>query len=277
MTAQDRINEYWTGRAPDYHAYQQRPERFAADNAAWAEIWKEALPPAPLDVLDVGTGSGYVAMTLAGLGHRVTGIDLSTGMLDQARRHAASLPAPAEFAPTSAEPAPGTAKPAPGSAKPAPRSAEPVPAYAAALLPSAVVPPVFIEGDAVAPDFPDASFDAIVGRYVMWTLRSPEAAIANWKRLLRPDGRIAMIDSTWFPDGLENASENFGHFYDEEVRSLLPLAAAKSIDETTIVLANAGLRDVTVTPLTSIMRLDQQHGVAPGHEVQMQFLISGRL
>jgi ubiquinone/menaquinone biosynthesis C-methylase UbiE len=36
-------------------------------------------------VLDVGTGTGFVARTAASLGHRVVGIDLSAKMLDVAR------------------------------------------------------------------------------------------------------------------------------------------------------------------------------------------------
>ncbi|SNY54596.1 class I SAM-dependent methyltransferase [Paractinoplanes atraurantiacus] len=229
MTTQDRINDYWTGRAPAYDAYQQRPSRLAADNAAWMSIWAGALPFTEGDVLDVGTGSGHVALTVAALGHRVTGIDLSEGMLAEARRH---------------------------------RSPH---------------PPSFRRGDAVAPDFAPGSFDAVVGRYVMWTLRSPVTAVQNWMRLLRPGGVVAVVDSTWFPEGLDNASESFTGFYDAEVRAELPLAAATSIDQTAAVLREAGLTAVTVTPLTTIYELDQQYGVAPGHEVRTQYLITGRL
>ncbi|WP_326552462.1 class I SAM-dependent methyltransferase [Micromonospora sp. NBC_01813] len=230
MKAQDRINTYWTGRAPGYDEYVQRPERFAADQQAWSAVWATALPPAPLDVLDVGTGTGQVAMVLAGLGHRVTGIDLSEGMLEQARRHAAAM----------------------------------------------VDGPDIRHGDAVAPDLPAGSFDAVTSRYLMWTLREPQVAVANWVRLLRPGGTVAVVDSTWFPDGLDNASENFAGHYDSEVRAMLPLAAATSIDQTVEVLAQAGLHDVAVTPLTSIFELDRRFGVAPDHELQLQFLISGR-
>ncbi|WP_434740311.1 class I SAM-dependent methyltransferase [Micromonospora sp. SH-82] len=230
MTVQDRINTYWTGRAPGYDDYQQRPERLAADREAWAAIWARALPTAPADVLDVGTGTGQVAMVLAGLGHRVTATDLAEGMLERARRHAATVPNG----------------------------------------------PVVLRGDAVDPDFPAGTFDAVTSRYLMWTLREPAVAVANWVRLLRPGGTVAVVDSTWFPEGLENASENFTDHYDTEVRARLPLAAATSIDQTVEVLAQAGLADVTVTPLTSIYELDQRFGVAPGHEHQMQFLISGQ-
>ncbi|MFY1638073.1 class I SAM-dependent methyltransferase [Solwaraspora sp. WMMB335] len=231
MTAQDRINTYWTGRAPSYDEHVQRPDRFTADQQAWSVIWAQALPPAPLDVLDVGTGTGQVAMVLAGLGHRVTGIDLSDGMLERARRHAAELPRG----------------------------------------------PRIRHGDAVAPDFPPGSFDAVTSRYLMWTLREPDVAVANWVRLLRPGGRVAVVDSAWFPDGLDNASENFAGCYDERVQAVLPLATATSMDQTVAILEQAGLTDVTVTPLKSILELDRRFGVAPHHDIRLQYLVAGRV
>ena len=226
MTAQDTINTYWTGRAPSYDEYVQRPERFPADQKAWSGIWSEALPVGPLDLLDVGTGSGQVAMILAELGHRVTGIDLSEGMLERARHHAAALPNP----------------------------------------------PVIQRGDAVAPDFEPANFDAITSRYVMWTLREPAQAVANWARLLRPGGLIAAVDSAWFPGGPDSIG-----FYGDDAKAALPLATATSINATAEVFTRAGLADVTVTPLTAIFELDREFGVAPDHEHQLQYLITGRV
>lgn len=222
-TLQDAINAYWTDRAPSYDAYQQRPERRDLDVEVWGRVWSAALPPAPADVLDVGTGSGHVARLLAGLGHRVTGIDLSEGMLEIARQHGARD------------------------------------AY----------PPRFLLGDAVAPDFPDESYDAVVGRYVMWTLRDPEAAVARWSRLLRPGGVVAMADSTWFTDGL-------GELYGERPQGHLPLADARSIEEVADAMRRGGLIDVTVTPLDEVLDLDRAHGVAPGHDVQLQYVLTGR-
>lgn len=220
---QDTINEYWTERAPAYDEYQQRPERRDVDAEAWARIWADALPKPPSDVLDVGTGSGHVAFLLAALGHRVTGIDLSEGMIERSRQHADLLENP----------------------------------------------PTIRVGDAVAPDFAAGSFDAVVGRYVMWTLRDPAAAVPSWVRLLRPGGVVAMVDSTWFTDGL-------GNLYGDRPDATLPLADARSIEDTAAALEQGGLVDVRVTPLESILELDRQHGVAPGHDVQLQYLVTGR-
>ncbi len=230
---QTNIDTYWTGRAPEYDDYQQRTERLSLDQAAWGEVFASALPPAPAAVLDLGTGPGYVALLLASLGYDVTATDLSEGMLERARAHAARV----------------------GDGRRAPR---------------------FALGDAVAPDFPEESFDAVTNRYLMWTLREPERALAAWRRVLRPGGVLALVDSTWFPEGLDrDNSADFVALYDADVRGALPLAAARSIDATRALVEGAGFADVTVTPLTSILELDRAHGVAPDHEVQMQFLVRG--
>lgn len=230
VPAQAGMNAYWSERATDYDAGQRRPERLARDVVAWSEVWRQALPVSPAEVLDLGTGSGFVAFVHAGLGHRVTATDLAAGMIEVARSHAHEVPGA----------------------------------------------PDFRIGDAVAPGFAPASFDAITSRYLMWTLREPQVALANWRRLLRPGGVLAVVDGLWFPEGLDaNPTPGFAASYDGEVRDALPLAEARSIEETADVVRAAGFRDVTVTPLTTILELDREYGAAPGHEVTLQHLIRG--
>lgn len=227
---QTRIDGYWSGRAESYDEYQQREERRELDRAAWRSIWAAALPEPPARALDLGTGSGYVALLLAELGYDVTGLDGAEAMLDRAREHAGRLSRP----------------------------------------------PRFVLGDAVAPDFEDGTFDAVTSRYLMWTLREPAVALDRWRRLLRPGGVLAVVDAPWFPDG-----PRFGHggdfesSYDEEVWAALPLAAAPSIDRTRDLVEAAGFEEVEVRPLTSILELDREHGVAPGHDLQLQYLVRG--
>ncbi|NHC44264.1 class I SAM-dependent methyltransferase [Motilibacter aurantiacus] len=224
---QDNLNAYWSGRSVPYDAYQLRPERYEADRKAWAEAFCAALPAAPADVLDLGTGSGYVSTLLAELGHRVVGTDLAEGMVEVARAHAGRMASP----------------------------------------------PRIELGDAVAPAYPDESFDAITNRYVMWTLREPMTALANWKRVLRPGGVLAVVDATWFPDGLDEGTPEFTLLYDETVAAALRLATSRSIEDTALLVKQAGFEDVTVTPLEAIYALDSAHGVADHHELQMQYLV----
>lgn len=141
-------------------------------------------------------------------------------------------------------------------------------------------PPRFLLGDAVAPPFEAGSFDAVVGRYVTWTLREPARAFAAWARLLRPGGSLALVDTSWFPHGWEASEEShadeFGDFYDVRVRRELPLAEGDTVRTAAATLQAAGFVDVDVHPLHRILELDLAHGVAPGHEVRQQWVVTAR-
>jgi ubiquinone/menaquinone biosynthesis C-methylase UbiE len=48
---------------------------------------------------------------------------------------------------------------------------------------------------------PSGSYDLVVARHVVWTLPDPAQAIREWCRLLRPGGRLAIIEGQWWTDG----------------------------------------------------------------------------
>ncbi len=55
----------------------------------------------------------------------------------------------------------------------------------------------FLLADAENTFLPGKSFDAIVCRHLVWTLTEPHLALKEWRRLLRPDGRLLIFDGNW--------------------------------------------------------------------------------
>ncbi|QIQ05521.1 trifunctional class I SAM-dependent methyltransferase/NUDIX hydrolase/VOC family protein [Streptomyces liangshanensis] len=69
-------------------SFDQEPDHGLLDSAvrmAWADRMRDWLPREPSQVLDLGCGTGTLALLAAEQGHRVTGVDLSPAMAGQAR------------------------------------------------------------------------------------------------------------------------------------------------------------------------------------------------
>lgn len=59
------------------------------------------------------------------------------------------------------------------------------------------VNPEFLAMDVNQLEFEEESFDVIVSRNVTWTLEHPEKVYTEWKRLLKPGGKILIYDANW--------------------------------------------------------------------------------
>lgn len=55
----------------------------------------------------------------------------------------------------------------------------------------------FLEGDVARPDLPDASFDVVLARHVLWALPQPSSALRSWRQLLRPGGQFVLVEGRW--------------------------------------------------------------------------------
>jgi len=66
----------------------------------------------------------------------------------------------------------------------------------------------FEQADAEHLPFGARSFDLVVSRHVLWTLPHPEAAVVEWVRVLRPGGRLVVLDSQSDPTLPLNPRQN---------------------------------------------------------------------
>lgn len=55
----------------------------------------------------------------------------------------------------------------------------------------------FLLGDAAAPPVGEQLFDVVLLRHVLWTLPEPARALRHWRGLLRPGGRLVLIEGLW--------------------------------------------------------------------------------
>ena len=81
LDIESRIMRYWTARSHDFGTVRKN-ELGSAMGRRWQEELQSHLPEGSgLRILDIGTGTGFFAILMARLGHRVTGIDLTPAML----------------------------------------------------------------------------------------------------------------------------------------------------------------------------------------------------
>jgi ubiquinone/menaquinone biosynthesis C-methylase UbiE len=59
----------------------------------------------------------------------------------------------------------------------------------------------FTLGDAADPPLAPASFDVVLVRHVLWAMPDPDAAVGRWVRLLRPTGRLLLVEGRWHTGG----------------------------------------------------------------------------
>lgn len=65
----------------------------------------------------------------------------------------------------------------------------------------------FREMDAADPSFPPAEFDAVLCRHVLWALPEPAQVLRRWINLLKPAGRLVLIEGYWFTNAGLHAAE----------------------------------------------------------------------
>ena len=55
----------------------------------------------------------------------------------------------------------------------------------------------FVVGDAAFPQMPPRTYDLIICRHVLWTLPDPAGVLERWTALLKPGGRLVLVEGSW--------------------------------------------------------------------------------
>ena len=134
------IAKFWNEFSPRFDE-----EHATEDLDQWRFALRDLLgEPEGKEVLDIGTGTGFLALMLAELGCNAYGIDVAEDMLALGKEHAKERNVNVDFQVGEGENLP----------------------------------------------FEDDRFDAIVNARVIWTLLEPQVSFAEWKRVLKPGGKV---------------------------------------------------------------------------------------
>jgi ubiquinone/menaquinone biosynthesis C-methylase UbiE len=217
-----QVATHWNRRAPSFDDDFGHSIRTPGERTAWDRILDLVLEGRPgLDALDVGCGTGFLALELAARGHQVVGVDFASAMIEEARRKAAARGLSVRFEEVDAEQLP----------------------------------------------FAPRRFDLVISRHLLWTLPHPERAVDDWIRVLRPAGRLVVVDGQFDvgapadPKGSARGSAEYA-----AISQHLPFYGGRPREEIEALMNARGLLGVRGDSLLDLVAAQEQRMIAEGME-----------
>jgi len=213
----------WDQSASCYDQEYIHGIRSELEKTIWSNILNKYIGSGKYKVLDVGTGTGNLAILAAELGHEVKGLDISRSMLNKALDKAEQQSLKINFELGDAQ---------------------------------------NLSGE------DDSCYDYVISRYMFWTIEDPLTALNEWMRVLKPGGKIIIIDGEWYDRKLSyvvkmtlgkaldyitgRKQDPNQKFYDEGLKKALPLMGNDILKKTVSYLEQAGMTDISIDMLAEL-------------------------
>lgn len=225
----NQIASRWDELSKSYDDQYSHGLKSKEEKIQWKTFLQNIVDGHNKEVLDVGTGTGFLAILLSELEHRCTGIDISEGMMSVARKKAAENNLDIKFC----------------------------------------------TGDAENLSIEDNRYDVVINRHLLWTIPHPEKALQEWIRVLKPGGKLIILDGDWF---YKNKFNDFkiwlGNFlikiteskdssdhnsnYSEEIKAMLPMMKDENARNVYKFLKNSGLDNVEVISMSEVDKVEKE-------------------
>lgn len=128
----------------------------------------------------------------------------------------------------------------------------------------------YVSGDAEMTKQPDATFDAVTCRHLVWTLLEPEQALADWFRVLKPDGHLVIFDGNFMHQSLKDtvlrkiialiSPTQPSPLQDQDIaiREHLPFAKGLGFEDVTAMAERVGFQDISRHSFTPIRQAQRR-------------------
>jgi Methylase involved in ubiquinone/menaquinone biosynthesis len=224
-----KIAASWDKWAVEYDTQYAHGLKSNEETEQWKLALKKLTGTSVQKVLDVGTGTGFLALLLAEIGHQVKGIDISLGMMAEASSKAKAKGLEIQFA----------------------------------------------YGDAENLEESDNTYDIVVNRHLLWTMQHPQRAVNEWVRVLKPGGRLIIIDGDWFYKNpvyslkifvgkllvsvteLKNPWKNKSD-YDEKLKDKLPMVKDENARKLVELVKKCGLTNIKTSGLEEVEKAEKK-------------------
>jgi ubiquinone/menaquinone biosynthesis C-methylase UbiE len=93
----EKIRSFWDRPGQDYDSIEAHGVHSTEEKEMWRSGMDRLLGQEKKKILDIGTGTGFLAILLAEMGHEVTGADWAANKIQRAREKASALNSPVRF------------------------------------------------------------------------------------------------------------------------------------------------------------------------------------